>query len=166
MVGVTGFEPATSSSRSDSESGSCPLMRRIPPIAVRRRPLVVVACVQQFMQQRAAVLSSRDCCSASAKGGLRGVPVPPASGGAGHVSDIGSAGSATGPARRARGAVVLLVGGTCCAVGGFGVRVPVKPLDVGGTGAPRAFPCPSGVRLVPAGGSLPQPLHHSNHVPP
>jgi hypothetical protein len=114
---------------------------------------------------RHSVLSSRVCGSFLDIGGLRGVPVPPASGGAGHVSDIGSAGSATGPARRARGAVVLLVGGTCCAVGGFGVRVPVKPLGAGGTGAPRAFPCPSGVRLVPAGGSLPQPLRYSIHVP-
>ena len=45
----------------------------------------------------------------------------------------------------------VLAGGTCCTTGGFGVRVPVKPLRAGGTPAPRAFPCPSGVWLVPAG---------------
>jgi len=34
-------------------------------------------------------------------------------------------------------AVVLGVGGTCCTARGFGVRVPVKPMDGGGAGAPR-----------------------------
>ena len=104
--------------RADSIRTSDPLLPKVSlgPFPPPNRHGSVRRCVGVSpvgRRIRSPIGSLRVCGSASAIGRLRGVPVPPASGGAGHVSDVGSAGSATGPARRAGGDVVCSVGGTC-----------------------------------------------------